>query len=80
MTCITATMPGEFRRLPGFYRRWELAQVCAANRSYRIEDAGHHADGTPLLAIYVDDGDDATLIPVPGPVAGSPQASAVADV
>ena len=45
-----------------------------------IEDAGPHADGTPLLAIYVDDGDDATLIPVPGPVAGSPQAWAIADV
>jgi hypothetical protein len=43
----------DFRRLPGFYRRWELTEVCEPNRNYQIEDAGTHADGTPLLAIYV---------------------------
>ena len=80
MTCIIATTPGEFRRLPGFYRRWELAEVCASNRSYRIEDAGHHADGTPLLAIYADDGEDAIGMPAPGPAARPPQAWVVADV
>ena len=42
-----------FRRLPGLYRRWELTEVCEPNRNYQIEDAGAHADGTPLLAIYV---------------------------
>ncbi|MFD1912019.1 hypothetical protein [Halodurantibacterium flavum] len=43
----------DFRRLPGLYRRWELTEVCEPNRNYQIEDAGAHADGTPLLAIYV---------------------------
>jgi hypothetical protein len=45
----------DFRRLPGLYRRWGLTDVCESNRNYQIEDAGTHADGTPLLAIYVSD-------------------------
>lgn len=45
----------DFVRLPGLYRRWELTEVCETDRHYRIEDAGAHADGTPLLAIYVSD-------------------------
>ena len=45
----------DFRRLPGLYRRWELTEVCEPNHNYQIEDAGAHADGTPLLAIYVSD-------------------------
>jgi hypothetical protein len=45
----------DFRRLPGLYRRWELTEVCEPNRNYRIEDAGTHSEGTPLLAIYVSD-------------------------
>jgi len=43
----------DFRRLPGLYRRWELTEICEPNRTYQIEDAGAHADGMPLLAIYV---------------------------
>ena len=43
----------DFKRIPGLFRRWELTEVCEANRNYQIEDAGTHADGTPLLAIYV---------------------------
>lgn len=43
------------KRLPGLYRRWELAEVFKPNRNYHIEDAGTHADGTPLLAVFVDD-------------------------
>ena len=42
-----------YHRLPGLYRRWELTEVREPNRNYQIEDAGTHADGTPLLAIYV---------------------------
>lgn len=42
----------DFRRLPGLYRRWELTEVCEPSRNYQIEDAGTHADGTPLLAIF----------------------------
>jgi hypothetical protein len=45
----------DFKRLPGLYRRWELTEVCEPNRNYQIEDAGAHADGTPLLAIYVSE-------------------------
>ena len=45
----------DFRRLPGLYRRWELTEVCESNCNYQIEDAGTHADGTPLLAIYVSE-------------------------
>lgn len=42
----------DLRRIPGLFRRWELPEVLAAYRCYRIEDAGAHADGTPLLALY----------------------------
>lgn len=56
----------DFRRLPGLYRRWELTEVCEPNRNYQIEDAGTHADGTPLLAIYVSGpASDATAIEHP---------------
>mgnify|MGYP001766252383 CR=1 FL=1 len=42
----------EMVRIPGLYRRWELAELLKNHRAYRVEDAGSHADGTPLLAIY----------------------------
>ena len=45
----------DLKRLPGLYRRWELTEVFVPNRFYRIENAGTHADGTPLLAVYVGD-------------------------
>lgn len=57
----------DFKRLPGLYRRWELTEICEPNRSYQIEDAGTHADGTPLLAIYVSDR-------TPAPTAAIPEA------
>ena len=53
MTSKTDPLPEDLKRIPGLYRRWELNEVCEANRNYQIEDAGIHADGTPLLAIYV---------------------------
>lgn len=40
------------RRLPGLFRRWELAQVIEPGVDYRVEDAGMAADGTPLYAVY----------------------------
>ena len=43
----------ELRRLPGLFRRWELARVVDAGKVYHIEDGGSADDGTPLLAIYV---------------------------
>lgn len=51
-----AALPAEdLKRLPGLFRRWELIDVFEPHRNYQIEDAGLHADGTPLLAIYVSD-------------------------
>ena len=42
----------ELRRLPGLFRRWELAQLIEAGEDYRIEDAGAADDGTTLYAVY----------------------------
>lgn len=42
----------ELRRLPGLFRRWELAQLLEAGEDYRIEDAGLAEDGTTLYAVY----------------------------
>jgi len=50
-----ANLPLEnLQRLPGLYRRWELSEVFAPNHNYHLEEAGDHADGTPLLAVYVN--------------------------
>ncbi len=56
----------EMVRIPGLYRRWELAELLKNHRAYRVEDAGSHSDGTPLLAIYAAsdtdvDGSDAVI-------------------
>ena len=42
----------ELRRLPGLFRRWELAQMLEVGEDYRIEDAGAAEDGTILIAVY----------------------------
>jgi len=55
MTRDDGTPIEDLKRLPGLYRRWELVEVFEPNRNYHIEDAGTHADGTPLLAVFVDD-------------------------
>ena len=55
MNSISDLSPTDLKRIPGLYRRWELTEVFEAHRNYQIEDAGTHADGTPLLAIYVGD-------------------------
>jgi hypothetical protein len=58
-------------RVPGLYRRWELPEVLNNRHAFRIEDAGAHADGTPLLAIYaaLDEGPQAEGVGAPkGPV------------
>lgn len=44
-----------YTRLPGAYRRRKSTEDCAPNRNFQIADAGTHADGTPLLAIYVSE-------------------------
>lgn len=45
----------DLQRVPGLFRRWELPEVLEAERRYHIEDAGTHADGTPLVAVYAND-------------------------
>lgn len=47
-------MSADLTRIPGLYRRWELPEILKNQRAYRIENAGAHEDGTPLVAIYAD--------------------------
>ena len=44
---------GSLRRVPGLFRRWELTEILNVHRTYLLEEAGAHADGSPLLAVYV---------------------------
>ena len=46
------TSPDDLKRIPGLFRRWELAQIIEAGRDYRIEEAGEAGDGTVLYAVY----------------------------
>jgi hypothetical protein len=52
MNQSSSSPPSDLRRLPGLFRRWELAQIIEAGRDYRVEDAGEAADGTLLFAVY----------------------------
>lgn len=47
-------LSANLKRIPGLYRRWELPEVLRNQRAYRIETAGCHQDGTPLVAIYAE--------------------------
>lgn len=40
------------RRIPGLFRRWELAQLLSPGEDYHLEDAGTTSDGDGLLAVY----------------------------
>ncbi len=42
----------ELERVPGLFRRWELAQVLEPGCDYRLEDAGETDGGARLIAIY----------------------------
>lgn len=44
--------PAEYLRVPGLFRRWELADLIEAGDELRVEDAGTCEDGTALLAVY----------------------------
>ncbi len=46
------TQEHELRRIPGLYRRWELAEVLEPGVEYRLEDAGETDCGTKLIALY----------------------------
>jgi len=47
-------LSADLKRVPGLYRRWELPEILKNQRAYRIENAGSHQDGTPLVAVYAD--------------------------
>lgn len=49
-------LSADLKRVPGLYRRWELPEILKNQRAYRIENAGAHQDGTPLVAVYADTG------------------------
>ncbi len=46
------TQEHELRRIPGLYRRWELAEVLEPGVEYRLEDAGETDCGARLIALY----------------------------
>ena len=56
MTCIDEAE--DLTRMPGLYRRWEFPEVLQTRRTYRLEEGGAHADGTPLISIYTDTPDN----------------------
>jgi hypothetical protein len=39
-------------RIPGLFRRWELAGLLRPGEYYHLEDAGRASDGSPLVAVY----------------------------
>ncbi len=43
---------GDFQRLPGLYRRWELEQLADPEAELYVEPAGSATDGTCLLSVY----------------------------
>lgn len=48
--------PELLKRLPGYYRRWELVELLLPDRYYYFEAAGRHADGEELFAVYIQSG------------------------
>jgi hypothetical protein len=46
------TMNGEFVRIPGLLRCWEIEQLLELGPDFHIEAAGEADDGTPLFAVY----------------------------
>ncbi|KGJ15752.1 hypothetical protein [Paracoccus sanguinis] len=49
--------PDLLKRLPGYYRRWELTELVIPDRYYFFEAAGQHGDGEDLFAVYVQPAD-----------------------
>ena len=52
MPDTTPTVSCELRRIPGLFRRWELAQVLKPGEDYHLEDAGTTSDGTVLFSVF----------------------------
>jgi hypothetical protein len=65
------------QRLPGLFRRWELAVLLKVQGRYQIEDSGTHADGTPLFAVFESDWASETpevdLVVHDAPTSGDPR-------
>ena len=60
MTNPENTTTEDLKRIPGLFRRWELPEIFEVNHDYHVEDAGMHADGTPLFALYTrENGEEA---------------------
>lgn len=56
-------MNGDMHRIPGLFRRWELAEVIRAGQSYQVEAAGHCDDGSPLFALYASTAQPVSSVP-----------------
>ena len=69
MNSTAGLSPTDLKRIPGLYRRWELTEVFEARRTYFLEEAGRHSDGSPLLAVYVGPVPDDVADLGPGPIA-----------
>jgi len=52
MTNLPEPTSNDMTRIPGLYRRWELAELILPGQFYHIEAAGHADDGTPLFAVF----------------------------
>jgi hypothetical protein len=46
------SMPTDFLRIPGLFRRWEIEQVLEPGADFHLEEAGNASDGTPLYAVF----------------------------
>jgi hypothetical protein len=44
-----------FTRLPGLFRRWELADLIEVETEFYVERAGESEDGVPLFALFERD-------------------------
>lgn len=73
MTCMDDI--NDLTRLPGLFRRWELPDVLDTRRTYRLEEAGAHADGTPLVAVYTNPTAPPQIDSSAGADDGTPKAS-----
>ncbi|MBB1493228.1 hypothetical protein H5395_17365 [Paracoccus sp. MC1854] len=56
MPLFPVPAPEFLKRLPGYYRRWELAELLLPDRYYYLEAAGRHADGEELFTVYAQSG------------------------
>jgi hypothetical protein len=43
---------GDFERVPGLFRRWDIEHVLEPGSDLQVEQAGEAADGTALFTVY----------------------------